>query len=117
MQDKLYVNEDIPSEYQYFDFQRDYFDIYNKQSFNNETTTVYRVYYSISPNTYYTYEKTFNQYNTSSYIPYERTSDICYRSDFPQICNVVFIFCLFFVFLINIITSFFKKGGVFSGLL
>lgn len=117
MQDKLYVNEDIPEDYKFMDFHEDYIDIYNKSSFRDETTTVYRIYHCISPNTYYTYSKTFGNYQTYTYQEYPRTSDICYRTDFPQICNVVFIFSIFFIFLLNIITSIFKKGGVLSGLL
>ena len=117
MKDKLYVNEDIPEEYKYMDFHEEYIDIYNKSSFRDETTTVYRIYHCISPNTYYSYEKTFGSYQTYTYQEYPRTSDICYRSDFPQIVQVCMCFAIIFIFLCNIITSIFKKGGVFSGLL
>lgn len=117
MQDKLYVDKDIPSDYKYFDFHDGYVDLYNKQSFYNESTTVYRIYYSVSPNTYYTYQRTFNNYNNYTFVEYERTSDICYRSDFPQIVFTSLSFIIVFIFLINIMTSCFKKGGVFHGLL
>lgn len=116
MQDKFYVNEDIPEEYKYMDFHEEYVDIYNKSSFRDETATVYRIYHCISPNTYYTYNKTFSNYNTTTYQEYPRTSDICYRSDFPQIVQICMCFAIIFIFLCNIITSVFKKGGVFSGL-
>lgn len=117
MQDKLYVNKDIPEEYKYMDFHADYVDLYNKATFRDETTEVYRIYYSVSPNTYYAYEKTFGSYQTYTYQEYPRTSDICYRSDFPQIVQVCMYFVIVFIFLCNIITSIYKKGGVFSGLL
>ena len=115
--DILYVDKDIPEEYRYMDFHEEYIDLYNKSSFRDETTTVYRIYHCISPNTYYTYNKTFSNYNTTTYQEYPRTDDICYRQDFPQICTTVFIICILFVFLLNIVTSIFKKGGVLSGLL
>lgn len=117
MRDKFYVDKDIPEEYKFMDFHDEYVDLYNKSSFRDETTQVYRIYHCISPNTYYTYSKTFSNYNTTTYQEYPRTSEITYRQDFPQIMTMVFIFCIFFVFLINIVTSIFKKGGVFSGLL
>ena len=117
MRDKLYVDKDIPEEYKYMDFHEEYVDLYNKSSFRDEITQVYRIYHCISPNTYYTYNRTFGSYSTTTFAEYPRTSEITYRQDFPQICNIVFIFSIFFIFLINIITSIFKKGGVFSGLL
>lgn len=117
MPDKLYVSDEIPENYKYMDFHEEYIDLYNKPSFRDETTTVYRIYHSISPNTYYTYSKSFNNYNTTTYQEYPRTSEITYRKDFPQIMTMVFIFCILFVFLLNIVTSIFKKGGVLSGLL
>lgn len=43
--------------------------------------------------------------------------DYIYRKDYPQIVQTVFILTIGFVVLFNIMTSFFKKGGVLSGLL
>lgn len=113
MMDKFYLDKDIPSNYKYFDFHNDYVDVYNKPSFYNETTTVYRIYYSISPNTYYSYTRTFGNYNNTTFIEYPVTHDICYRSDFPQICFTSLTFIIVFIFLINIITSVFKKRRYF----
>ena len=67
--------------------------------------------------TYIQDTRTFGNYNTYTFQEYPVTSDICYRNDFDSICIIVFICCIFFVFLCNIVTSLIRRGGALGGLL
>lgn len=67
--------------------------------------------------TYIQDTRTFGNYNTYTFQEYPCTSDICYRNDFDSICIIVFICCIFFVFLCNIVTSLIRRGGALGGLL
>ena len=67
--------------------------------------------------TYIQDTRNFGNYNTYTFQEYPCTSDICYRNDFDSICIIVFICCIFFVFLCNIVTSLIRRGGALGGLL
>ena len=43
MADKVYVPDEVPSNFIYGEITRDYVDLYPKSSFYNETTDYYRI--------------------------------------------------------------------------
>lgn len=114
--DKLYVG-DIPLDYKYAVFSNGYITLYNQPSAHNETLNYYRIYTSNNGFYYSTGSQNFGSYNTTTFQPVEVTDNYLYRTDIDGIVLISFIFCIFGIFLINIITSTVKKGGVFGGLL
>lgn len=68
---------------------------------------------------YQTLERTTSSYNYGSLnaIQVQPKHEYIYRKDYPAILQSVFILTIGFVVLFNIMTSFFRKGGVLSGLL
>ena len=44
MSDKVYVPDEVPSNFKYGEITRDYVDLYPKSSFRDETTDYYRIY-------------------------------------------------------------------------
>lgn len=114
-QDILYI-ADIPSDYHYVVFQNDYVTLYNQPSARNETLTYYRIFLNASPGTYISGTQQFGNY-TQHFTDYPVSNSFLYRSDLDKILICVFIIVLFFIFITNIMTSIFRKGGVFGGLL
>lgn len=113
--DTIYTG-DIPSEYHYARFSNNYIDLYK-----NEHLTGYQDFYRL-----YLYDNTFiydhlsttyTQYNETVATYVNTTDDYMYRRDFPSIMVMSFIYIILLVFLFNIVTSVFKKGGLLSGLL
>lgn len=56
-------------------------------------------------------------YSTNQVVSTEYTNEFIARPDNYKICSVLFVIVIFAIFLVNIITSFVKRGGVLSGLL
>ena len=113
--DPLYIG-DIPSDYKYAQFSSDYITLYNKPSASNETLTYYRIY--DKEGFYYsTGTQNFGNYNTTYFTEIPVSNDWLYRQDIDKIFTVCFIVVFMFIFVFNIVTSCFKKGGVFGGLL
>lgn len=112
--DKLYTG-DIPKNYHYARFGNNYIDLFNTDSFKYQQNYDYYRVYMYDNGFYYTYNTTtlYNQVVQDV----EVTDNICYRSDFSSIVVVTFIFALFGVWLINLMTSIVNKGGVLGGLL
>lgn len=116
--DILYVS-DIPEEYHFAEFNTNYIDLYNTDVIMpNHTYTYYRIY--LYDNSFYYDINTLqtgswtNQYNLKEV---ETSSNFVYRRDFDSICFITFCFVLFAVWLLNLITSIIRKGGVLGGLL
>lgn len=94
-----------------------YIDLFNTNVLHNGSFDYYRIYTN-NNGFYYSYNTAnYSQYITEYAIPIDVTNDVCYRSDFDSILIITFIFVLFGVFLLNIITSLINKGGVLGGLL
>lgn len=113
--DKLYIGN-IPNDYHYAVFSNDSITLYNKSSANNEILDFYRIYNN-DRGFYYTTGATQFGYYTTQFQDIEVTDNYLYRRDFPDILFCVVVFSLFFIFLLNIFTSIFRKGGALSGLL
>ena len=114
--DTLYIG-DIPLEFHYAVFSGDYITLYSQPSAQAETISYYRVYDYNNGFYYTTGTTTFNQYNRTYFDDISVSNSWWYRHDIDIIFIVCFIICLMFIFVFNIITSCFKKGGVFGGLL
>lgn len=113
--DTLYIG-DIPSNYHYARFNANYIELYDRQNLSG-TLTGYRVYMY---DNYFAYEQVttnFGQYNTYIGKDINVSNNYWYRRDMPFICLETCILIILFIFVFNIVTSIFKKGGVFGGLL
>lgn len=115
--DTLYIGN-IPSEYCYADFGSDYIDLYNTNVLQpNNTYTYYRVYLYDNAFFYEDLYITRSSYSSNIYLDkIDVTDNIRYRRDFPDICSTIFIYCILFIFLVNLVTSSIKKGGMLGGL-
>lgn len=113
--DTLYIG-DIPSQYHYARFSNNYIELYDRQNLSG-TLTGYRVYLY---DNYFAYDMVttqFGTYNTYTGKDIPVSNNIWYRRDMPYICLETFVLIIFFIFIFNIVTSVFRKGGVFGGLL
>lgn len=113
--DTLYIS-DIPSEYHYAVFGNDYITLFNQPQGHNETLFFYRIYSNNLGYYYTTGQQVFPQYSTSYFQDIPVSNDWLYRTDIDKIFVVCFIIFLMFIWLFNLVTSIFKKGGVFGGL-
>ena len=113
--DVLYIG-DIPKEYHYAVYSSNYIDLYNTPNLQG-SLDFYRVYMYEN---HFAYEKrntTYNQYYYSTAKDIEVSDNYMYRRDYPSIVSVSFITIILLVFLFNIVSSVFKKGGLLGGLL
>ena len=113
--DTLYIG-DIPSEYHYASFSNGYITLYNQDTGHNNTLDFYRIYTNNNGFFYSSGTQNFGQ----SYQYFDNinvSNNWLYRNDIDKIFIVCFIIFFMFLFVFNIATSVFKKGGVFGGLL
>lgn len=113
--DTLFIG-DIPSDYRYAVFSNDYITLYNQPSATNETLPYYRIYTGYD-NFIYSTGTTQFIYNTTNFQEISVSNNWLYRNDIDKIFLVTFLIVLLFIFIFNMVTSVFKKGGVFGGLL
>lgn len=116
MKDVLYTS-DIPSDYHFVRFGNGYFDLFNEANPNDEIVDFYRVYYSVSPSTYVHLYENYNPNDSIELLDYPVSGDIWQRPDIDKILVSCLCIALFGIFVINIVTSLIKKGGIFGGLL
>lgn len=115
--DILYTGN-VPSEYHYAYFNEFYVDLFNVPVIEaNQEYTFYRVYLYEN---YFAFSQ--NTLNTSEYVigglvDIPTSNNIVYRRDFGDICVMVALFVGLGVWLLNLITSIIRKGGVLGGLL
>ena len=113
--DTLYVG-DIPSDYHYAIFNNGYIDLYNSSVLHNNTYTRYRIFTNVNGFYYDTSEVNIGNYTTTYTTNINTTNDITYRRDFPSILFMTLCFTLIGVWLLNLISSIIRKGGVLGGL-
>lgn len=114
--DTLYTG-DIPKQFEYARFNNGYIDLYDTPTLYNKTVTRYRIYTNVNGFYYDVSQETFGSYTSYTARKINVTDNACYRSDFPNICLVTFLFVLFGVFLLNLLSSAIRKGGLLGGLL
>lgn len=115
--DIVYIGENIPSEYHYAIFGNGYIDLYNTSELRSGTFDYYRIYTNCN-GFYYKHDSQYYGLTNNPVTTIVGVSDkVCYRADFPHIITMTFIIVFFGVFLLNILTSLVRKGGVLGGLL
>lgn len=117
MSDKIYIGNDIPDGYIYGNVTDTYIELFNKPNFQNETATCYRIYYRYSDNLVVETTRSFSNYNPTVYPELPVSRDVFDRPHFCNIFIIVFGLSLFGVWLLNLITSIIKRGGLLGGLL
>ena len=112
--DVLYVPDTIPSEYCYARYGSYYIDLFKDDCLENNSD-FYRIY--LYDNTYQ-YEHLFETFTETTILSFVETSnDWHYRRDLPSICFLSLVEIMIIIIFLNLVTSVFKKGGIFSGLL
>lgn len=118
MSKKIYVPEEIPEQYSYIgNITNSYFDLYDKSNIQGSSGVYYRVYYSFEPDYWQAYEYQNSSYYSTNYQQIERTDSILARPDNYKIATTGFCIIFLLIFLINVVTSLIKKGGILGGLL
>lgn len=112
--DTIYIG-DIPLDYHYATFGNDYITLYNRPSAYNQTLNYYRVYDYNNGFYYSTGTQNFGM-NTTYFQDVNVSNNWLYRHDIDTIFVCCLCIFIMFLFVFNIITSCFKKGGVFGGL-
>lgn len=112
--DTLYIG-DIPSDYRYASFSGNYITLYNNSTGHNNTLHYYRVYTTNNGFFYSQGDQTFGQ-NYNYFTAINVSNNWMYRNDIDKIFIVCLCVFIMFLFCFNLITSCFKKGGVFGGL-
>lgn len=112
--DVLYIGS-IPSQYHYAVWGNDYVTLYNRPTAQNITLPYYRIYFN-APGFYYSQGTTTVGQQTQTYQDISVSDKWVYRKDSVNILLFSFIVVLSSVWLINLFTSVFKKGGVLGGL-
>lgn len=113
--DTIYIGN-IPSEYHYARFGSNYIDLFNtNQLNNNHTYTYYRIYMYDNLFEYDVRSQQGSYYNETLQNVKVSSSQV-YRRDFGDICVIIALMVGFGVWLLNLMTSIFRKGGVLGGL-
>lgn len=114
--DKLYVG-DIPQNFHYAVFSDNHIDLYDSPVLHNNTYNYYRIYKNLKGFYYTENQQVVGNYTTTYTTDISITDNVCYRDDFSSICSTTFLIAFFGIFLLNIITSIVRKGGILGGLL
>ena len=116
MSDKIYIPDTVPDGYIYGSINNYYVDLFNKPSFQNETATYYRIYYSYSDGLVTSNTRSFSNYNPTTFEQLPVSRSVFDRPDFINIVGVTLLFAFCGIWLFNLITSFIRKGGLLGGL-
>lgn len=113
--DTIYIG-DIPTEYHFARFGTNYIDLFNTNNLvNGQTYMYYRIY--MYDNLFeYDYRSQQGSYYSETLQDVKVSNNKVYRRDFGDICVVVAIMVGFGVWLLNLMTSVVRKGGVLGGL-
>lgn len=115
MRDVLYIS-DIDNSFHFVNFSDDCILLYNQPTAEKgEVVECYKIYYKISPDTYVKSYETMQEDTTFNY--YNVSNSFWARKDIGQFSVLLLTVFFIGIFLINIVTSCVKKGGIFGGLL
>lgn len=113
--DTIYIG-DITTDYHYARFGSNYIDLFNtNQLVNNQTYTYYRIYMYDNLFEYDTRTQSGSYYG-ETLQDVKVSQNQVYRRDFGDICIIVTLMVGFGVWLLNLMTSIIRKGGVLGGL-
>lgn len=112
--DKIYIG-DIPTDFHYAVWGNNYVDLYkNSTLLGNQER--YRIYFYDNTFLYSHGFSNFSTVNSTIAEDVVVSNEYYYRRDYPYCLFASFIMCIIFVLLFNMVSSVFKKGGLFSGL-
>ena len=113
--DIIYIG-DIPPEYHFARFGSDYIDLFNTDILTgNQDYTYYRIY--MYDNLFeYSVGSTSGSYYSQTLQNVKVSNNKVYRRDFGDIVIMVALMVGFGVWLLNLMTSVIRKGGVLGGL-
>lgn len=113
--DTIYVG-DIPKEYHFARFGSNYIDLFNTNDLHRDVTyTYYRIY--LYDNLFeYDVRTQQGSYYSEILQDVKVSNSQVYRRDFGDICIIVALMVGFGVWLLNLMTSIIRKGGVLGGL-
>lgn len=115
---KIYKNKDIPDDYKFIGNISDYYyDLYDKSNIQGSAGNYFRVFYGLDPDYFEFRSYSNNSYYATSFQEVETTSSFLARPDNYKIITCGFCIIFLIIFLINIMTSIIKKGGLLGGLL
>lgn len=114
--DTLYIG-DIPSNYKYALFGNGYIDLYNTNILHNNNYDFYRIYTNAGGFFYDHRSTSVGQYTTTYTTEVSVTDKPSYRFDFVNVVVISCVLVIFGVWLLNIMTSLIRKGGLLGGLL
>lgn len=112
--DTLYIG-DIPTSYHYAVFSNGYITLYDRASATNQTLNYYRIYTN-NNGFYYSTGTTSFGYTTSYFTDINVSQDWHYRTDIDSIYVVAFISIFLICWLLNLVSSSVKRGGLLGGL-
>lgn len=114
--DTLYIG-DIPKEYHFARFGSNYIDLFNTNNLKqNVNYTYYRIYLYDNLFEYDIRSQQGSSYYSEILQDVKVSSSQVYRRDFGDICIIIALYVGFGVWLLNLMTSIFRKGGVLGGL-
>lgn len=116
MSDKVYLPDSIPEGFNYGQYSNGYITLYNQPSAQNETIQYYRIYYGYSDGLVTTGTSTFGSYSRTYFENIPTSREVFDRPDFVNILTCVFLMLFCGIWLLNVMTSLVRKGGVFGGL-
>lgn len=116
--DAVYIGKEIPAEYHFALYGNGYIDLYNTSELRNGTFTFYRIYKNMGGKFYYVKSERRYSLSSDTTASLVGVSDKWYNRD-DSFSILFFFLCIsvFTIFIVNIFTSVFKKGGLLGGLL
>lgn len=114
--DTIYIG-DIPEQFHYARFGNNYIDLFNTSNLNsNQYYTYYRIYLYDNLFEYDVRSQQGGGYYSETLTDVKVSQNKVYRRDFGDICIMIALFVGFGVWLLNLLTSVVRKGGVLGGL-
>lgn len=113
--DTIYIG-DIPQDFHFARFGNNYIDLFNTNDLRpNVDYTYYRIY--LYDNLFeYDIRTQEGSYYSETLQDVKVSNSQVYRRDFGDICIIIALYVGFGVWLLNLMTSIFRKGGVLGGL-
>lgn len=113
--DTIYIG-DIPQDFHFARFGNNYIDLFNTNDLRpNVNYTYYRIF--LYDNLFeYDIRTQEGSYYSETLQDVKVSNSQVYRRDFGDICIIIALYVGFGVWLLNLMTSIFRKGGVLGGL-
>lgn len=111
--DTLYTGK-IPKTYKYIYLKDNYIYLFDVPQIDNDTLNCYKI--DNKGQFLYCYD-TFTSNSLINFQEVTVTDKHYYRTDFPSVLFCSLCIALVFIFILNCITSIYRRGGVLGGLL